>query len=340
MMDDTVQYSWQEKFVAITPKPFAILSMCGSICIAKHIIFTSPRPLSSFHRILFGLSVIDLTTSFAVFMGTWPIPVGTTGVYLASGNKGLCTAQGFWIQLGVGAPLYNASLSVYYFLVIFKGWREHQIKKVEPFLHAIPIIFALTTSIIVAATDNFRSSNVWCWISMDNIAMRFGFFYGPIWAAILWVTCSMAAIYCRFLVQERKNKRYQGSGQAGNNAQQLHSTATNVIGRLQSTTNIGNTGMRSSTVSTSRSKSSKIAGQALCYVGSFYLTFLFPSWTRISQMMGRQPPFAVVAMFTIFFPMQGFYNALVFFRPKIKSYLSERRKKGEGGGGDDFQIET
>ena len=191
----------------------------------------------------------------------------------------------------------------------------------------------------MAATDNFRSSNVWCWISMDNIAMRFGFFYGPIWAAILWVTCSMAAIYYRFLVQERKNKRYQSSGQAGNNAQ-LQSTATNVIGRLQSTTNIGNTGMRSSTVSTSRSKSSKIAGQALCYVGSFYLTFLFPSWTRISQMMGRQPPFAVVAMFTIFFPMQGFYNALVFFRPKIKSYLSERRKKAEGDGGDDFQIET
>lgn len=110
-MDDTVQYSWQEKWLAITPKPFAILSMIGSICIIKHI-FTSPKRLvrtSTFHRILLGLSTVDLTTSFNVFLGTWPIPVDTPGVYLASGNAGTCTAQGFWIQLGVGAPLYNAS---------------------------------------------------------------------------------------------------------------------------------------------------------------------------------------------------------------------------------------
>ena len=97
--------------------------------------------------------------------------------------------------------------------------------------------------------------------------------------------------------------------------------------RLQST--IGQTvGTRNSTISAVRSShSSKIAAQALWYVGSFYLTFLFPSWTRISQMMGTQPPFAVVACFTIFFPMQGLLNAFVFFRPKLKSYLSERRER-------------
>lgn len=34
-MDDTVQYSWQEKWLAITPKPFAILSMIGSISLSN-----------------------------------------------------------------------------------------------------------------------------------------------------------------------------------------------------------------------------------------------------------------------------------------------------------------
>jgi len=319
-------------------KPFAILSMIGSICIIKHII-ASPKHLvrtSTFHRILLGLSILDLTTSFVVFLGTWPIPKDTPNVYLASGNDRTCTAQGFWVQLGVGVPLYNASLSVYYFLVIFKGWKEHQVKKVEPFLHILPILFALTTSIIVAATDNYASSNVWCWISMNNNGMRFGFFYGPIWAAVLIVTFLMASIYCKFLMQERKTKKYTDSeerirhrqselsgleegnsnklrlqssklqsirtSQTLGNDRRVSTLGTNT--RLQST--VGQTvGTRNSTISAVRSShSSKIAAQALWYVGSFYLTFLFPSWTRIVQMLGNQPPFAVVACFTIFFPMQ------------------------------------
>ena len=73
MMDGTMQYGWQEKWVAITPKPFSILSMIGSLCIIKHII-TSPKHLvrtSTFHRILLGLSILDLTTSFVVFLGEW-----------------------------------------------------------------------------------------------------------------------------------------------------------------------------------------------------------------------------------------------------------------------------
>ena len=112
------------------------------------------------------------------------------------------------MQLGVGVPLYNASLSIYYFLVLFKGYKEHQVKKVEPFLHAIPVIFALSTAIAVAATDNYRSANVWCWITMDNNAMRLGFFNVPVWGSILLVTASMSAIYCHFHIQERKTKKY------------------------------------------------------------------------------------------------------------------------------------
>ena len=189
-------------------------------------------------------------------------------------------------------------MSVYYFLVIFKGWKEHQVKRVEPFLHALPIIFALSTSIVVAATDNFKSSNVWCWISMDNNGMRFGFFYGPIWAAVLLVTGLMAAIYCKFLIQERKSKKYSDSeerirhrqsvlselerGSSNNFRLQSSRTVDQMAGnnRLQSTT-IGQTAGTRRSTATARKHSSKIRAQAMWYVGSFYLTFLFPSWTRI-----------------------------------------------------------
>lgn len=111
------------------------------------------------------------------------------------------------MQLGVGVPLYNASLSIYYFLVLFKGYKEHQVKKVEPFLHAIPIIFALSTAIAVAATDNYRSANVWCWITMDNNAMRLGFFNVPVWGSILLVTASMFSNILSFPHPRTQNKK-------------------------------------------------------------------------------------------------------------------------------------
>ena len=103
-MDDA--YSWQAKYLAITPKPFAILSICGSVCIIKHIL-SSPKHLvktSTFARILFALSIFDFMTSCGVFMGTWPIPRGTPGVYMASGNKGTCTGKNYYIICNMYYP--------------------------------------------------------------------------------------------------------------------------------------------------------------------------------------------------------------------------------------------
>jgi len=315
------EYSWKDKFLAIAPKPFAILSLCGSVYIIKHISTSPKRRGAVFHRILLGLSFWDSMTSIAVFMGTWPIPAGTDGVYMASGTAGTCTAQGFWIQVGVGAPLYNASLSMYYFLVIFKGWKDHQMKKIEPFLHAVPILFSLSTATIAAATDSYCNSNVWCWIDSSNNGFRFGFFYGPVWAAMAFVTFAMVAIYCHFLVQERKTKKYS---QAQERVKQRLSSKSNLERTAVQPTNISHAANTASYAvrnnHSSPRKSREIAGQAMFYVGSFYLTFLFPSWTRFDQMLYGSSPFAVIALFSVIFPMQGFFNACVYFRPRYLRY--------------------
>lgn len=314
------EYSWKEIFLAITPKPFAIISLCGSTYIIKHVLTSPKRRGEVFHRILLGLSIWDFMTSIAVFLGTWPIPIDTPGVFMASGTAATCTAQGFWMQLGVGAPLYNASLSIYYFLVIFKGWKECQLKKIEPFFHGIPILFSLSTAIAVAATDSYRSSNVWCWISSDRSVFRFCFFYGPVWFALTIVTVAMIAIYGRVLVQERKTKQYREPEQSIN---QRKPTISN-LEKKNSTISLSIRSSKRSSASRSSGQSRQIASQAMFYVGSFYLTFAFPSWTRIYQLtMNKQPPFAVIALFAIFFPLQGFFNALVYFRPRYLRYRKE-----------------
>merc|ERR1712151_456792 len=74
--------------------------------------------------------------------------------------------------------------------------------------------------------------------------------------------------------------------------------------------------------STNKKASSKIASQALFYIISFYLTFLFPSWTRISQMTKGYVEFPVLFLFAIFLPLQGLFNASVYFRPRFLSYMA------------------
>ena len=73
-----------------------------------------------FNRLLLGLCVADICSFFAQTFVTLPAPDSLGGViWNARGNKGSCQAQGFFIFLGsIGTPLYNCSMSVYYFIVL------------------------------------------------------------------------------------------------------------------------------------------------------------------------------------------------------------------------------
>ena len=55
--------------------------------------------------------------------------------------------------------------------------------------------------------------------------------------------------------------------------------------------------------------------QATFYVAAFWLTWLFGSLNRVYQEFGDSP-FAIVFLHALFVPLQGFMNALVYFRPR------------------------
>mmetsp|Transcript_19656 Transcript_19656/g.41435 ORF Transcript_19656/g.41435 Transcript_19656/m.41435 type:complete len:359 (+) Transcript_19656:42-1118(+) len=299
-------FSWEQKWVAIAPKPFAILSIIGSILIIKSI-YTKRRNLEVFHRILLGLSTWDIMMSCAVFMGTWPIPKGSPGIFMASGTDATCSAQGFFIQMSVGTALYNAMLSVYYVLVINLGWKEYQVKRVEPILHLVPAGFSFASAVAVAAMDQYANSILWCFITPANNSLRMGVFYGPIWAALATATISMVAICGSHILQERKTRKYMASSRV--------SRQESMVSQPESS---GSAQRRRS--STTQSSSQKVVSQAVFYVLSFYLTWIFPSWTRVSQMVHGSTPFFSIALFTIFCPCQGLFNCMVYFRPRVIKY--------------------
>lgn len=63
-----------------------------------------------------------------------------------------------------------------------------------------------------------------------------------------------------------------------------------------------------------------MATQALFYVGAFYLTFTFATINRLIQQIAGKTFFATTVLHTIFEPGQGFFNYLVYLRPRFINY--------------------
>lgn len=83
----------------------------------------------------------------------------------------------------------------------------------------------------------------------------------------------------------------------------------------------GFAGSRARTKRTMRRKSKRskrVMYQSLWYLMAFYLSFIFAVTARIwGSVKGSAAPFPVVLLFSIFFPMQGFFNFLVYMRPRF-----------------------
>jgi len=63
--------------------------------------------------------------------------------------------------------------------------------------------------------------------------------------------------------------------------------------------------------------SKKVMEQSFWYLLAFYSSFLFACATRIMGSITGDPPFSLLLLFSIFFPMQGFFNFLVYIRPRF-----------------------
>ena len=71
------------------------------------------------------------------------------------------------------------------------------------------------------------------------------------------------------------------------------------------------------------SKSGRIAQQAYLYTLAFTLTWIFPTSMRI---MRNPPSYGLLMCIAIFVPLQGFFNAVVYVRPR---YLRNRKQHPE-----------
>ena len=203
----------QQWALVIMPKVTGLVSLLFSGLVIFMVCSNQDYRSKTYHRLLLGISCVDVSSSFWLGLSTWPIPK-ETGIKGASGTTASCSVQGFFTQFGIASSFYNASLSIFYLLVIRYGWREDQIRKIEPFLHALPVMWGLSTAIAGLSLTIFNSANLWCWIApyQDRGAhadiYRWVFFYGPLWIMIGVVTISVILIFHHVHRIEAKSARY------------------------------------------------------------------------------------------------------------------------------------
>jgi len=289
----------QRKALAIVPKCTGLLSMIGSGIIIFDVLRTPKKRKQTYPRIMLAMSCFDFVTSFMYALSTWPIPADS-GVLYASDTTGTCTFQGFFIQLSLAAPMYNLCLAIYYMLVIKYRWSDVKLSSIEKFIHPTILILSFGIAIAGLPLKIYNNANVWCWISnnpsdpnrpingLDANDFRWAFYYAELWSIIVVVTAIMSAVVLSVVATEKKTSKY----------------AANKV---------------------ALSKTVKV--QALFYVSAFYITWTFPTTLRILQTIEVQVPYAIFLCAVIFTPLQGFFNSIIYLRPRFLRYREMKRKK-------------
>jgi hypothetical protein len=260
------------------------------------IVFDSLRILETkrekvHHRILLGLSCSDIIAFLCHFMSSWPIPI-ETHKYGAIGSDVTCSAQGFLVQLSIASPLYNTALSIYYLLAIRFHYAEDEIRKFEPYIHGLTIIFSLSTATLGLALNLYSEASFGCWIASDSthdykFIFQIAMWLVPLSICLVLITVSQIAIVIEVREAERSGRRFSS-------------------GRRRSWTD-------------------QVCRQSIWYVGTFYATWIIPGVFLFMWKFYPDSPSAVwygipVAILT---PLQGCFNAMVYFRPR---YLRYKRK--------------
>ena len=239
----------------------------------------------------------------------------------ASGNENTCNAQGFIIQFKKSAMvLYMVALQVQYLLTIKYGWNEKRMKTVEPIFHGVSISFGLSTAIAALILELYNPADWNCWISPlprnctsshdinmgksnlqetdcirgDNaFIFQWAFFYGILWPAILFCILVMLVMIRSIRAVEEKSMARTVNYMSTESAKQTRKQQKPTLVLTE-----------------------QVTKQSMMYAMGFFIVWTFPTTIRFIQTVGGTAYPILVVLAGTFVGSQGFWNALIYFRPK------------------------
>ena len=325
---------------AVLPIVSGVISVLGSSTLISVMVRSEKKVSTTYRRLLLGMSCLDIIFSIACLSSTFPSPRNLkSSNWIAIGTTQTCTLQGLMIYVGsIGTTMYNSMLSIFYLLTIAFNVREDvMVKWCEPFFHAIPFLYLVSTSILLLVTTSFNTMGTFCGIasfpkycnSDPDLECTRGlkapqyvwYFQGyPIISMFVLIATSMIAVYCSVRVQEQKMEKYRmNHSTLPSRIQELRRASINTS--VSTNHGIGSASPRQ--VQTPRGTSDPSSRnrraamiQCLCYVSAYFLTWIFTIILRVvpSGRVGN----AIWLLANFFSPLQGFLNFLVFIRPQVK----------------------
>lgn len=197
----------------------------------------------------------------------------------------------------------------------------------------------------------YNNSTVWCWIAPYPVKCgdgpdqtpcvrginaglyRWAFYYGPLWFMIFVVAFLMTLVYAYVRGLDAKMNKYTESYAAKAARERSQEMDTGGSGNMRrpsiikafSVTKLEEIKEQRKHRKNERSKA--VANQGLFYAGTFALVWIFGTIVRAMQLGGAKPPWAIIFLFAVFTPSQGFFNFLVYVRPKLIRYFSSKKKE-------------
>jgi len=346
-MSDTSNFGYLK---VVLPLVASFLSLVGSTTIVCILLRRKRNRLSkTYVRIIFGMSSMDILSSTANLFATLPSPSDTPQMlslmrFPGYGTTATCTVQGFFFHSGqIGTTLYYCALSIFYVVAVTMNTSEKVLKtRIEPFLHGIPLLYSFSSAIFLAVTENFNNGGPICWISPYPVTCRrdldtctrgrYAFLYRWIFVGIpvittffVVLTC-MIRLICAVRKQERKMQRYN-FGTPSSPSTGRRSSLRLSIGRHSITgSRSRNSNNNNSSRQNASQKTQRTTTQAFLYIAAFFVTFIFSLIFQLVYSISRTiiPVLFILQQTTM--PAQGFFNFLVFIRPRIQNALQKNTK--------------
>ncbi len=152
---------------AIIQRTSGSISIIASTLLIVHVLRSHQGLSTTYHRLMFGLSIADIVYSSALVLSSLMVPKELAYMIPgAQGNVRTCTAQGFFAGAGLAiSTYYNCSICFYYLAIIKYNKSDAYIaKKLEPWFHGIPIISAMQVVFLTLAIEGFNTWGNTCFL--------------------------------------------------------------------------------------------------------------------------------------------------------------------------------
>jgi len=306
----------------------AALSIFGSSWILTSVIRDRKNRNTCYHRLLFGLSVFDLLSSIGFFAGTWAQSkspwLGDDNPTIAIiGNAATCDASGFVIYMGsLAIPWYNAALNVHYYLAVCQGWKEQKMKKqYERYVHICIIPVAIIIATIPLFLQLYNPYHFYCFIAgrVYESAHKIFLFLYVVFVIVCSAIINLSVLSVTCYVRKTSNKS------------QSYSFTTQ---------GVETPGVEPRRLRRRRKLTAEVKIMAFLYSVPFMITWLIPVLWITCVFITLDTSFHIVPVgehvahnianiyIAIFVPLQGFFNWLVYVRPRLKKVIARIRNKG------------